>query len=49
MDIGEAVLKKETLCNEVEIVKGLAYLVDRVSAGGGYETVVSVRTRCGLS
>ena len=35
------------LCDEVETVSLFTYLGDRVSAGGGYEAVVTVRTRCG--
>ena len=35
------------VCDEVETVRGLTYLGDRVSAGGGCEAVVTARTRCG--
>ena len=37
------------LCDEVETVSEFTYLSDRVSAGGGCEAAVTVRTRCGLS
>ena len=46
-NIGKAVEQEETLCDEVEIVSEFAYLVDRMSAGGGCEVAVTVRTRCG--
>ena len=35
------------LCDEVETVREFTYLGDRVSAGGGCEAAVTVRTRCG--
>ena len=35
------------LCDEVETVCEFTYLGDMVSAGGGYEAVVTARTRCG--
>ena len=38
---------EETLCDEVETVRELTYLGDRVSAGGGCEAAVTERTRCG--
>ena len=34
------------LCVEVETVSEITYLGDRVSAGGGCEAAVTVRTRC---
>ena len=37
----------EKLCDEVETVREFTYLGDRMSAGGGCEAVVTVRTRCG--
>ena len=46
-NIGEAVEHKEKLCDEVETVKEFTCLGDRVSAGGGCESVVTARTRCG--
>ena len=46
-NIGEAVELEEKLCDEVEAVMECTYLGDRVSAGGGCETVVTARTRCG--
>ena len=39
--------QEEKLCDEVETVKEFIYLGDRVSAGGGCETAVTARTRCG--
>ena len=44
---GEAVEREETLSDEVETVRYFTYLSDRVSAGGGCEAAVNVRTRCG--
>ena len=38
---------EEMLCDEVETVRELTYLGDSVSAGGGCEAAVTVRTRCG--
>ena len=35
------------LCEEVETLCEFTYLGDRVSAGGGREAAVTVRTRCG--
>ena len=46
--IGEAVEQEEKLCDEVETVGELTYLGDWVSAGGGCEAAVTVKTRCGL-
>ena len=37
--------EKEKLCDEVEAVREFTYLGDRVSAGGGCEVAVTVRTR----
>ena len=34
-------------CDEVETVHEFTYHGDRVSAGGGCETAVTARTRCG--
>ena len=34
-------------CDEVETVGEFTYLGDMVSAGGGCETAVAARTRCG--
>ena len=39
--------KEEKLLDEVETVWEFTYLGDRVSTGGGYEAVVTARTRCG--
>ena len=39
--------QEEKLCNEVETVSELTYLGDRLSAGGGCEAAVTVRTICG--
>ena len=46
-NVGEAVKQEEKLCDEVETVRELTYIGDRVSAGGGCEVAVIVRTRCG--
>ena len=35
----------EVLCDEVETVKGLCYLGDRLNASGGCETAVTARVR----
>ena len=43
----EAVEQEEKLCGEVLTVQEFTYLGDRVSAGGGCEAAVTVRTRCG--
>ena len=45
--IGEAVEQEEKLCGEVETVRELTYLGDRVSVGEGCEAAVTARTRCG--
>ena len=45
-NVGEAVKQEEKLCDEVDIVRKLRYLGDRVSAGGGCEAVVTAETRC---
>ena len=37
----------EKMCNKVKTVKKFTCLGNRVSAGGGCEAVVTVRTRCG--
>ena len=34
-------------CDEVETVREFTYLGDRVSAGGGCESAVTARIRCG--
>ena len=39
--------QEDKLCDEVETVSEFTYLGDRVSAGGGCESVVTVRTRYG--
>ena len=44
-NIEEAVEQKESLCDEVETVRELAYHSNRVSAG---EAAVTARTRCGF-
>ena len=36
--------QEEKLCDEVETVRDFTYLGDRVSAGGGCEAAVTVRT-----
>ena len=46
-NIGDALEQEERLCDEMETVRKFAYLVDRVSAGGGCEASVTERTRCG--
>ena len=46
-NIGEAVEQEEKWCDEVETAKEHTYLGDRVSAGGGCEAAVTVRTGCG--
>ena len=38
----------EELCEEVEMVRGFCYLVDRVNASGGCEAAVTARARIGL-
>ena len=47
-NIGETEEQEEDLCDEVEAVRELTYLGDRVSEGGGCEAAVTTRTRCGL-
>ena len=42
-NIGEAVEQEEKLCDEMETLRKLSYLGDRLSAGGGCE---AARTRC---
>ena len=39
--------QEEKLCDDVETVRELTYLGDRVSASGGCEAAVTARTRCG--
>ena len=39
--------QEERLCYEVETVREFTYHGDRVSAGGGCETAVMAKTRCG--
>ena len=46
-NIGEVVEQEEKLCDEVETVQELTYIVDRVSAGRGCEAFLTPRTRCG--
>ena len=46
-NIGEAVAQKVNLCDEVETVREFIYLGDRVSVGGGCESAITTRTRCG--
>ena len=46
-NIGNGVEHEETLCDEVETVGKFIYHGDWVSAGGGCETAVAARTRCG--
>ena len=46
-NMGETVEQEETLCDGVETVREITYLGNRVSAGGGCEAAVTVRTRCG--
>ena len=43
----EAVEQYGKLCDEVETVRELIYPGDRVSAGGGFDTAVTARQRCG--
>ena len=42
-NIGEAVDQEEKLCDEVETVREVTYLGDRVSAGGRCEAAVTAR------
>ena len=37
----------EVLCDEVETVKGICYLGDRLNANGGCDTAVTSRVRIG--
>ena len=46
-NIGDVVGQKEKLCDEVESVREVTYLGDRVSVGGKYAAAVIIRTRCG--
>ena len=46
-NIGKTVEQKETLCDEVETVREIAYLGDRVSIGGGCEAAVTARKDVG--
>ena len=46
-NIGEALEYEKKLCDEVETIREFTYLDDRVSAGGGCEAAVTVRTRHG--
>ena len=46
-NIGKAVEQEENVCDEMETVKELTYLGDRVSTGGGCKTDVTARTRSG--
>ena len=39
--------QEQKLCDKVETVREFTYVGDRVSAGGGCEAAVTVRTRCG--
>ena len=39
--------QEEKLCNEVETERELTYIGDKVSAGGGCEAAVAVRTKLG--
>ena len=43
----EAVEQEKRLNDEEEAVREFTYFGDRVSPGGGYEAVVTARTRCG--
>ena len=45
--VGEVVEQEEQLCNDMETVRELTYLSDRVSAGGGCEATVTAWTRFG--
>ena len=45
-NVGEATKQQEKLCDEVDTVKELTYLGDRVRAGEGCEAAVTVRIRC---
>ena len=45
--VGQAVELEERLFNEVETVREITYLGDRVSAGGGCEAAVTARTTYG--
>ena len=47
LNIGEAVEREETLCDEVVTVIEFIYLGDRVSAVVGCEAAVTATTRCG--
>ena len=46
-NIREAVEQEETLCDEVETVRQLIYLDDRLTAGGGCEAAVTAKGRGG--
>ena len=39
--------QEEKLCDEVDTVREITYLGDRVSVAGGCEAAVTARTRCG--
>ena len=42
------ILERQQSRNKVETVRGLTYLGDSVTAGGGCEAAVTARTRCGF-
>ena len=44
--IGEAVEQEEMPCDNVETVRKLTYLGDRVIVVGGCEAAVTAKTRC---
>ena len=46
-NIREAVEQEERSCDEIETLREFTYLVESVSAGGGCESAVTARTRCG--
>ena len=39
--------QEDKLCDEVETVRQFTYLGDRASTGGGWESAMTARTRCG--
>ena len=45
--MNQTVVRAEKSCDEVETVQIFTHLGDRVSASGGREAAVSVRTGCG--
>ena len=48
-NIEEAVEQEEKLFDKMKTVRDLTYFGDKISAGGGCEAAVTVRTRCGCA